>query len=355
MRWLLIAPGPSWSVADVFNGWSEALTGLGETVEEFPLDASLRFFNNALAETGKVLPCGCRETRKYLDREQAARLAIDPILAAANRFWPDVIVCTSGFFLQPWLMEILRARRHTIVFLATESPYQDDYQLKVAEYADLTLLNDPLNLDAYRQVGPAEYMPQAYRETVHYPPPFGVEPEYDLAFVGTGFPSRVKFFDGMDLGGLNVRLGGLWMDLPEDSPLRDWAAITDDKGDCVDNHEVAALYRNSRTGINVYRTESEDTHAGEGWAVGPREVEMAASALFFARDPRPESDELFPMLPAYTSPAEASDIIRWAIAHPGVRTELAYKARAAIAGRTFTEHAKKLLRLLDRQPITITM
>jgi hypothetical protein len=291
--------------------------------------------------------------RKYLDREQAARLAIDPILAAASRFWPDVILFTSGFFLQPWLLEILRARRHTIVFLATESPYQDDYQLKVAQYADLTLLNDPVNIDAYRQVGPAEYMPHSYRPAVHYPPPFGADPEYDFAFVGTGFPSRVAFFDGMDLAGLNVRLGGLWMDLPEDSPLRDWTAITDDTGDCVDNHEVAGIYRRARTGINVYRTESEDGHEGEGWAVGPREVEMAACGLFFARDPRPESDELFPMLPSFTSPGEAGDIIRWAVAHPGTAAELAAKARAAIADRTFTEHARQLLRLLSRQPVNM--
>lgn len=337
----------------MFNGWSEALSGLGETVEEFPLDAALRFFNNALAETGEVRPCGCREVRKYLDREQAARLALDPILAAANRFWPDVILCTSGFFLQPWLLEILRARRHKIVMLFTESPYQDDFQLKAAAYADLTLLNDPVNIDKYRQVGPAEYMPQAYREKIHYPPPFGASPEYDFAFVGTGFPSRVAFFNQMDLGGLNVRLGGLWMDLPEDSQLRDWTAITDDKGDCVDNHEVAGIYRRARTGINFYRREAEDGHAGEGWAVGPREVEMAASALWFARDGRPESDELFPMLPAFTSPAEASDLIRWAIAHPDQRAEAALKARAAVADRTFTEHAKQLLRLLDRQPVTM--
>ena len=117
MRWLLIHPGPEWSVADVFNGWSEALTGLGETVEEYPLDAALRFYNSALARTGKVLPCGCHETRQYLDRDQAARLALDPILAAANRFWPDVILFISGFFVQPWLLEILRARRHKIVML----------------------------------------------------------------------------------------------------------------------------------------------------------------------------------------------------------------------------------------------
>ncbi len=325
-------------MADVFNGWSEALTGLGEQVEEYPLDAALRFFNNALAETGEVRPCGCREVRKYLDRDQAARLAVDPILAAAHRFGPDVILCTSAFFMQPWLLEILRARRHKIVLLTTESPYQDDYQLKVAEYADLTLLNDPVNIGLYRDIGPAEYMPQAYRESVHYPPPPGTVPEYDLAFVGTGFPSRVRFFSAMDLAGLNVRLSGLWMDLAEDSPLREWTATEAD--DCVGNHEVAAIYRRSRTGINVYRTESEAGHAGEGWACGPR-------------DPRPESDELFPMLPSFTSPEEAGDLIRWALAHPEEREQAALKARAAIADRTFTEHAKQLLRLLSRQPVTM--
>ncbi len=396
-------------MADVFNGWSEALTGLGETVEEYPLDAALRFFNNALAETGEVLPCGCREVRKYLDRDQAARLAVDPILAAAHRFGPDVILCTSAFFMQPWLLEILRSRRHKIVMLMTESPYQDDFQLKVAQYADLTLLNDPVNLAAYREIGPAQYMPQAYRPEVHYPAAPGTEPEYDLAFVGTGFPSRVAFFEAMALAlerrpgraplrqvgfdlaphedercasrreagsiaasapdspaasssspslpgrfasaGLNVRLSGLWMDLPEDSPLRDWTAA--DADDCIDNDETAAIYRRSRTGINLYRTEAEDAHAGEGWACGPREIEMAASGLWFARDPRPESDELFGMLPSFTSPEEAGDLIRWALAHPGQRAAAAGKARAAVEGRTFTEHAKQLLRLLDRQPVTM--
>ena len=349
MRWLLIHPGPSWSVADVFNGWSEALTGLGEQVEEYELDARLRFYGGTLAETGELLPCGCPGVRKFLDREQAIQLAVDGILGAAYRWWPDVILCVSAFFVPPWLLQVLRARGHKIVMLMTESPYQDDFQLKMAEHADLSLLNDPVNLSAYREIGPAEYVPHAYRPEIHYPAAPGTEPEYDLAFVGTGFPSRARFFSQMDLAGLNVRLSGLWMDLPEDSPMRDWTATESD--DCIDNDETAEIYRRARTGINVYRQESEDTHAGEGWAMGPREVEMAASGLWFARDPRPESDALFPMLPSFGSPGEASDQIRWALTHPAERAEAAAKARAAVADRTFTEHAKQLLRLLDRQPV----
>jgi hypothetical protein len=350
VRWLLIHPGPSWSVADVFNGWSEALTGLGEQVEEYELDARLRFYNGTIAETGQLKPCGCPGIRKFLDREQAIQLAVDGILSAAYRWWPDVIMCVSAFFVPPWLLEVIRGRRHKVVMLMTESPYQDDYQLKMAAYADLTLLNDPVNLDAYRQVGPAEYMPQGYRPSIHYPALPESPQKWDLSFIGTGFPSRVAFFRDMDLGGLDVRLSGLWMDLPEDSPLRDWTATESD--DCIDNHETAQIYRWSRTGINFYRREAEKSHEGEGVACGPREIEMAACGLFFARDPRPESDELFPMLPSFSSPEEASDIIRWALAVPRQREQAATWARNAVQGRTFTEHAKQLLRLLDRQPVT---
>jgi hypothetical protein len=149
----------------------------------------------------------------------------------------------------------------------------------------------------------------------------------------------------MDLEGLDVCLRGPWFDLPEDSPLRDWTDL--DPEGCVDNTETADIYRQSRTGLNLYRREAEDAHLGEGWACGPREIEMAACGLWFARDPRPESDELFPMLPAFTCPEEAGDLIRWALAHPEDSKEAAAKARAAVTGRTFEAHARKLLAILD--------
>jgi hypothetical protein len=351
MRWLLIHPGPSWSVADVHNGWAEALRSAGEQAEVYELDYRLRFYKSALAETGELKECGCPGVRPYVDREQAIQLAVDGILGAAYRWWPDVVFCTSAFFLPPWLLEVLRARGHKIVMLMTESPYQDDFQLKMAAYANLTLLNDPVNISAYRALGAAEYMPQAYRPSVHYPAPAGMPPVYDFAFVGTGFPSRVRFFSRMNLGGLSTRLAGLWMDLPEDSPLRDWTTTESD--DCVDNTDTADIYRQSKTGINIYRQEAEDGHAGEGWACGPREIEMAACGLFFARDPRPESDALFPMLPSFDGPEDASEQIRWWAAHDSLRSEAAGKARAAVTGRTFENNARELLRLLDRQPVTI--
>jgi hypothetical protein len=73
---------------------------------------------------------------------------------------------------------------------------------------------------------------------------------------------------------------------------------------------------------------------------------MAATGLFFVRDPRGEGDTLWPMLPTFANPAEASDLVRWWLAHDELRADAARKAREAIADRTFTRNAATLLRLL---------
>jgi spore maturation protein CgeB len=241
----------------------------------------------------------------------------------------------------------MRDRGHKVVLLFSESPYQDDMQLSLAEHADLSLVNDPVNIAAYRQFGPAEYMPHAYRPHVHRPGPAEPELKSDFAFVGTGFKSRVEFFERMDFSGLDVLLAGTWPDLADDSPLRRYLA-GGETVQCTDNEETAAIYRSSRAGINFYRREAEDAHRGEGWAMGPREVEMAASGLFFLRDPRPEGDEVFPMLPTFAGPEDASEQLRWWLAHDREREKAAAAARAAVADRTFEANAKRLLQLLDK-------
>jgi hypothetical protein len=347
MRWLIGHPGPAFSVHDLFIGWTEALRGLGEDVYTFNLDDRLQFYDAAcIAEPEQPGDDGPRMFRKAMPRETAIRTAAYGILGSAYQCWPDVILLISAFFTPPPLLDMMRGRGHKIILLHTESPYQDDEQLERAAHADVNLVNDPVNLPLYRDLGPAEYMPHAYRETVHYPAPPGAAKKWDLSFIGTGFPSRVEFFEALDLSGLDVHLAGPWLNLPPDSPLRDWT-MTDDEC-CVDNDQTAGIYRQSRTGINVYRREGEDAHAGEGWAVGPREVELAACGTWFARDPRPEGDELFPMLPTYSTPAEASEQIRWALAHPAARDKEAAAAREAVIGRTFTNHARRLLALLNR-------
>lgn len=192
-------------------------------------------------------------------------------------------------------------------------------------------------------------MPHAYRPQLHYPRTGPVNPELasDFTFIGTAFQSRIDFFERMNFGGTDVLLGGSnwYEDLTADSPLR--AFLDQDTEGCVANTDTAELYRNAKMSLNLYRRESEDAHAGEGWALGPREVELAACGLPFLRDPRPEGDKVLSMLPVFSSPEEASEQLRWWLVHQQEREDAARAALAAIADRTFASNAKRMLRALE--------
>lgn len=349
MRWLVVHPGPAFSVSDVFEGWREALTGLGQQVATFNMDSRLTFYDAAFLQTGRKRPDGVDEFRKAFTHEQAIDMAVNGLVSACYKFLPDVVLVISYFFIKADLLDLLRSRGHRVVLVHTEEPYQHDEQIALAAHADMNLVNDPTHLDAYRTLGPAAYQPHCYRPSVHHPGPADPDLVCDLAFVGTGFPSRIKFLEQMDLDGLDVLLAGQWQMLGDDSPLR--KHLAHDVGQCLDNAQTAAVYRSARAGLNLYRREADRPELSAGWAMGPREVEMAACQLAFLRDSRPEGDELFPMLPTFTSPEEASALLRWLLDHSDERAEAAAGARAAIADRTFTTAAARLLELLDRAPV----
>ncbi len=350
MRWLVIQPGPDFSVQDVYAGWVEALRDLGEHVQEYDLRHRLTFYDSVAIETGNDDGHGHKEFRKALTHEQAIELAAQAVYSAVLKFIPDVVLVVSAFFIPPDMMEILRARVPKAVLLCTESPYEDPRQLAIAAQADVTLLNDPVTIGAYNEVCPAvAYAPHAYRPSVHHPR--SGETDYDLVFSGTGYTSRTDFFRRMRLRGLRVGLAGNWVALPRRSALRKY--LVHDDSDCLDNRMTAELYGRARAGINFYRREAEDGATAEGWAMGPREVEQAACGLWFLRDPRPEGDRVLPMLPVFDGPEDASAKLRWWLDHDTQREAAALAAREAVADRTFNANARMLLRLLDRQPVTI--
>lgn len=333
MKFLVCHPGPQFSVHDVYVGWVEALRGLGQEVVEYNLHDRLTFYSSQLQEAGPG------RFKRTLTDDQAKELAVNGLYATLYRVQPDVLLVVSGFYIPPDLLKLARQRGTAVVIVHTESPYEDERQLALAEHASMNLLNDPVNIDQYKAFGPVLYIPHAYRPQVHHPG--DGSPERDFAFVGTAFGSRVEFFEAMDLAGLDVVLGGNWQFADQGSPLR--ALVAHDIGQCLDNADTAAVYRSARVGINFYRREAQRADLVTGWAMGPREVEMAACGLFFLRDPRGESDEVLWMLPTFGSPEEASQLLRWYLAHDKERAKLADQAREAIADRTFDHYAAALL------------
>ena len=341
MRILAAHPGPNFSVHDCYVGWVEALRGLGQKVVEFNLSERLTFYDAALLAVDESQS----RFRKALTAEQATGLAVNGLYAALYKVRPDVLFAVSAFFYPTELLDLARAYGTRIVILHTESPYEDGRQLKLAEHADLNLINDPTNLEAFQRVAPTVYVPHSYRPALHHPGRADPKQEADLAFIGTGYASRIKFLEAMDLTGLDVLLAGNWKLLGGDSPLRGYVAH--DPEECLDNQQTADIYRSASVGLNLYRREADESHLVQGWSCGPREIEMAACGMFFLREPRPEGDALFPMLPTFTSPGEAAEALRYWLHRPDKRRELALQARAAVAGNTFTNRAAEVLSLLN--------
>jgi hypothetical protein len=335
VRWLACAPGPHFSVQDVHNGWVEALRNAGEKVLDYPLGDWLTFLAEAL------LPKSENEFYRALTRDQAIDAAADRLCAALWKTRPDVLLLTSGFFLPAPMLDTARRDGVKVVLIATEQPYEQR-EIDMSAHCDIALVTDPTTLDRFQCT--ARYQPHCYRPTIHTPGPAVSELESEFAFIGTGYESRIGFFEAMDLSGLDVKLGGNWCQLAPDSPLRPF--VFGNPEDCLDNIRTVDVYRSAKAGINFYRREADDG-TPPGVAVGPREVEQAACGLFFLRDPRPEGDGLFPSLPTFTGPAEASELLRWYLAHPSEREKAAQKAREAVAGRTFDAAAAGLLRLME--------
>lgn len=340
MKVLVVHPGPHFSVADVHNGLVKGLEQNGCTVATLNLDDRLEFYGAAHIK-GK----------KAFSKDQACMMAAQGIEVACYEFWPDVVVVMSGWFIPPKTWGILAKRPHHVVYWCTESPYEDDRQARPARYVDTVVLNDPTNLEHYRaNINERTfYLPHSYDPAVHHPGPGQADLECDFGFVGTGFPSRLDYLEDVDWTGIDVKLGGNWKYTQPDSPLRDFLVHGIDQ--CMNNTVTADLYRSSTVSANLYRKEHSPDANADGWAMGPREVELAACETFFLRESRPEGDDLFPMLPIVGDPDDFGVKLRWWLAHDAERIEAAQAARAAIKDRTFVNTAAQLLNLVDEAPV----
>lgn len=350
----MVHPGPEFSVADVFNGWKKAFEKQGHEVAVFNTNDRLSFYSQVhLPDWGAEFDerTGELPWRKAMDKENAVIASMQGLTHDLYASWPHMVFFVSAFFTPAWVLDLIRKRRHKLVILHTESPYQDDEQLMRAQYATLNLLNDPVNIEEYAHLAPAMYMPHAYDPDLHYPGSVK-EKDLDFSFVGTMFESRKEFFEELferlDGSKYKFALGGAGWDGAhlDDSPLLQH--LGHPREEAVDNQETADTYRRSRLGINFYRREGEKIHKGEGWAMGPREVELAACGVPFLRDSRPESDELFPFLPTFENAGDAAQWVRWYLDNPGDAVRLGMKARMAIADRTFDNHATMLLEEMER-------
>lgn len=335
MRALIVDPGPNFSVQDVADGWESGLKSHGVEVQRFDTGGAMTYHERALQGMG---------VENTSDGQLAARMAASDLEAMTYRWWPDLILIVSSFFVPKETYRIWRSRGHKIVTVCTESPYEDDTQIKLGHWCDVLLTNDPQNLERFREINPASfYTPHAFDPAIHSRRPAQEQYRSDAVFVGTGYRSRIEFLESCNWDGIDLALAGNWGELQPDSPLRKYLAIDDARICCENKDETVELYSSTQVAFNIYRTEAQHPDLAQGWAMGPREVELAACETFYLTQARGENRAVLPMIPTFTDAADLSEKIRYWLPRESERAQIAADAHGAIADRTFANHAGQLL------------
>ncbi len=352
MKILVIGSGASWSTADVENGLIYGLKAQGAEVIHYALAGRIngagRWLHNAWrikAKTAKKT--GAPEPVKPTTADVFYQASMGA-LERALRHQVDAVVAVSGMYLHPDVLILMRRAGLLVTVLFTESPYDTEAELRVAELVHGVWTNERTVVDKFYSVCPhVRYLPHAWHPEHHSPglrPGDEELPQHDVVFVGTAFKERVEWFRSIDWTGIDLGLYGQWDLLGSRDRLRQYV-----RGGCQDNHVSAGLYRRAKIGLNLYRTSKGwGRHApqlatGAAESLSPRAYELAACGVFHLSDARAEVAEMFgALVPTFRSATEAAALIRaWLVDDAG-RAQVSAQLPATVAESSWLQRAAQV-------------
>ena len=339
-RLLVVHPGASWSVSDVFDGLIYGLKHHGVTVIPYRTD-------ERIAVTGRLLNVRWRQQKR--DRPDLPKPTTADVLYGAGkdalemalRHQVHAVIVVSAMFLHPDVIILMKRAGLKVFTLFTESPYDLASEMYVAGLVDGCWTNERSCVPAFKQVNRnTGYLPHGWHPERHGPnAPLLEVPSHDVVFVGSGFPERIEWFNAIDWTGIDLGLYGTWKGLGLKKQVRQ--AI---RRDNITNDVSAALYRKAKIGINLYRTRNQQRVRVTGESLSPRAYELAACGSFHISDYRPEVVEVFGnLVPTFRTPAEASALIQAWLSNDKARLDTAAQLPACVAEASWVQRAATVL------------
>jgi glycosyltransferase involved in cell wall biosynthesis len=348
MKLLLVHPGATFSIGDVYTGLKAALQRSPHTVYDLAMYGRIE-------GAGKMLKTAYRAFGKDSGLPvptdgDVLYLASTGALERALRHDVEWVVIVTGMYWHPDVTAMLKRAGRKVAIVLTESPYDDKAQVKNIVAYDHVFCNDSGSVDFLRQGNPnVSYLPMGFDPNVHnvYRPKREDLPAHDVVFVGTGFIERVKLLEAVNWDGIDFGLYGLWPLLGSRSHLR--AHIN---GDLVPNAQTADLYRRAKIGLQLYRTsvtlKRNCEQVTEGVSLSPRACELAACGCFTISHDRAEVREVFQgLIPTFTSATELESLIRQWLPRSEERQEIAAKLPVLVSDRSFDHMAYTLISALE--------
>jgi len=343
---LLCHPGASWATADVHDGIERALRDAGQEVISYALD-------NRIEASGAYLTYIWKRSNRTLERPKAADFiyfASVGIIERALRHNVDWVLIVCHMYVHPDVLLMLHRAKIKVAVIFTESPYDDDAQIRLAPWARACWVNERLSVERFRTVQPHTYYWQhaidPERHSGEPQPGDGDWPAHDVVFVGTGFQERCDLLGAIDWEGIDFGLYGSWPLLGSRNKLRSHL-----RDEIIPNSVTATLYRRAKIGLNMHRTSmgfgKDMPQITEAESMGPRCYELAACGRFFITDYRAEVADVFQgLVPTFRTPAEAEALIRSYLSRPDEREAIARQLPAKVAGETFAARAATIIQVL---------
>ena len=336
-------PGADWAVSDVYDGLVPALRALGVTCIPFELSQRISVAASWLYHAWTM---GGEKPPKPNDADVAYQ-AGSGILERALRHNVDWVLIFSGMYFHPDLMILLRRAHIKAGLILTESPYEDESEMKILRWVEVGWTNERTCVERYREVNySVNYLPAAYDPYRFATSEIEGVNSHDVVFVGTSFPKRVELLEAVDWSGINLGLYGLWDEvLADNSPLKPFvrAGVTQPAA-------TLALYKRAKIGLNLYRSDrSFDGSRGPivgAESLNPRALELAASGTFQLSEQRAEIDEVFGnTVPTFTGAEDLNKKIRYYLSDSGAEEakELALASKRKLIGHSFHERAVQIL------------
>jgi spore maturation protein CgeB len=345
MKVLVIGAGASWSTRDVEIGVVEGLRANGVEVGHYMLDSRIM-------ASGEYLKRCWRRAKKVqatVEEPTAADIllhAVQDSLTRALLHQADWVLLVSAMFVPRPFLEILQRAGLPVAVVLTESPYDQEKELRWAAHADLVWTNERSSVEAFRGVQPLSfYLPHAMRPDVHRPDmPIAEDvPAHDVVFVGSAFSERVELLSAIDWTGIDVALYGNWARLPARSKLRHFV-----REGVIDNEKTAALYRRARIGLNLYRESmgwaNDAPRIAHAESLNPRAYELAACGCFHLSHARAEVSEVCgDLVPTFKTAFECETLIRRWLADDAGRADVSRQLPATVAAHTWTARGKQMV------------
>lgn len=345
MKVLLLHPGASWSTADVEAGLRYGLQKHGVTVVPFRLDqridAARKWINVRWRQKRKEQP-GIEKPNQADVMYHASVGALEMAL----RHRVDVVLIVSAMLVHPDVILMMKRAGLYVTVLFTESPYDEEQELRVAAMVDGCWTNERTCVSKFLSVNRnAGYLQHGWHPERHFVSArsLGELPSHDVVFVGSGFSERITWFNSIDWTGIDLGLYGTWKGLGLNKQVK--AAV---RGEQVSNEHAASLYRRAKIGLNLYRS-------SKGWgrrapsivhaeSLSPRAYELAACGAFHLSDHRAEVREVFgDLVPTFSTPGEAAALIRLWLSDDAGRARVAASLPACVAEASWTERAKTVI------------